>query len=59
MTFNGAVPTRVLTSSPGGYSGQDNGWVLGLISPVIIDFDKNAHEVSQHPALSRRRPRPI
>ena len=40
MTFNGAAPTRTLTSSPGRYSGQDNGWVLSLIEPVIIDFDK-------------------
>lgn len=40
MTFNGAAPTRTLTSSPGRYAGQDNGWVLSLIEPVIIDFDK-------------------
>jgi hypothetical protein len=31
MTFNGAAPTRTLTSSPGRYSGQDNGWVLSPI----------------------------
>jgi hypothetical protein len=40
MTFNGAAPTRVLSTSPGKYSGQDNGWVLALIEPVILDFDK-------------------
>ena len=40
MTFNGAAPTRTLTSSPGRYAGQDNGWVLSLIEPIIIDFDK-------------------
>ena len=34
------APTRTLTSSPGRYSGQDNGWVLSLIEPVIIEFDK-------------------
>ena len=41
MTFNGAAPTRVLSASPGKYSGQDNGWILALISPVIVDFDKS------------------
>jgi hypothetical protein len=23
------------------YSGEDNGWVLALISQVIVDFDKS------------------
>ena len=41
MTFNGAVRTRPPTTSPGRYVGQDNGWVLSLIAPVIIDFDKS------------------
>ena len=40
MTFNGAAPTRTLSSSPGKYAGQDNGWVLSLVEPVILDFDK-------------------
>ena len=40
MTFNGAAPTRVLSTSPGKYSGQDNGWVLALVEPVIVEFDK-------------------
>lgn len=41
MVFNGAAPARVLTTSPGKYSGQDNGWALSLIYPVVIDFDKS------------------
>ncbi len=41
MTFNGAAPTRVLSSSPGKYAGQDNGWVLSLIEPVIVAFDQS------------------
>jgi arylsulfatase len=41
MVFNGAAPTRVLSSSPGKYAGQDNGWVGALIDPVIIAFDKS------------------
>ena len=40
MTFNGAAPARVLTTSPGRYAGQDNGWVLALIEPVMVEFDK-------------------
>jgi hypothetical protein len=36
-----AAPARVLTTSPGKYAGQDNGWVLALIEPVILDFDKS------------------
>jgi arylsulfatase A-like enzyme len=40
MTFNGAAPTTVQQASPGKYAGQDNGWVLALIGPVMIDFDK-------------------
>jgi arylsulfatase A-like enzyme len=40
MIFNGAAPARVLTTSPGKYSGQDNGWVMALLGPVMIDFDK-------------------
>ena len=35
------------------YAGEDNGWVLALIYPVIIDFDKSDHEVSEHQAISR------
>src|SRR5262249_25620954 len=50
MTFNGAAPYRVLSSSPGKYSGQDNGWVLSLITPVIIDFDKS---IMKYPNIKR------
>ncbi len=32
MTFNGAVSTRLPTTSPGRYAGYDNGWALSLIS---------------------------
>ena len=41
MTFNGAAPSTVLQASPGKYAGQDNGWVLALIGPVMIEFDKS------------------
>src|SRR5260221_366075 len=50
MTFNGAAPARVLTTSPGKYAGQDNGWVLALIEPVILDFDKS---IMKYPNIRR------
>jgi arylsulfatase A-like enzyme len=50
MTFNGAAPARVLTSSPGRYSGQDNGWALSLLEPVILDFDKT---IMKYPSIKR------
>jgi len=50
MIFNGAAPARVLTSSPGKYAGQDNGWVMALIGPVIEDFDKS---IMKYPNLKR------
>ena len=50
MIFNGAAPVRVLTSSPGRYSGQDNGWVMALLGPVIIDFDTS---IMKYPNIKR------
>ncbi len=50
MIFNGAAPTRTLTTSPGRYAGQDNGWVLSLLEPVIVDFDKS---IMKYPNIKR------
>jgi arylsulfatase A-like enzyme len=50
MVFNGAAPARVLTSSPGKYSGEDNGWALSLLEPVILDFDKS---IMKFPSINR------
>jgi len=50
MIFNGAAPMRVLSSSPGKYSGQDNGWVMAAIGPVIENFDKT---IMKYPSLTR------
>ena len=50
MVFNGAAPYRVLSSSPGKYAGEDNGWVLSLIYPVILDFDKS---IMKYPNIKR------
>ena len=50
MVFNGAAPARVLTTSPGKYSGQDNGWAAALVMPVIVDFDKT---IIKYPSIKR------
>ncbi|MGH6990511.1 MAG: sulfatase-like hydrolase/transferase, partial [Stellaceae bacterium] len=50
MIFNGAMPTRVLSSSPGRYAGQDNGWALALVYPVLVAFDKS---VVKYPNIKR------
>jgi hypothetical protein len=50
MVFNGAAPARVLTSSPGKYAGEDNGWALSLLEPVILDFDKS---IMKFPSITR------
>jgi arylsulfatase A-like enzyme len=50
MIFNGAAPARVLTTSPGKYAGEDNGWALALVSPVIVDFDKS---IIKYPSIKR------
>ena len=50
MVFNGAMASRMPKSSPGQYAGEDNGWVLALIYPVIIDFDKS---IMKYPSIKR------
>jgi arylsulfatase len=50
MTFNGAAASRMTTNSPGKYAGQDNGWVLALIYPALIEFDKS---IIQYPSIKR------
>ena len=49
MIFNGAMSTRALTTSPGRYAGQDNGWVGGIIGQVMLDFDET---VIKFPSIS-------
>jgi arylsulfatase len=50
MVFNGAAPARVLSSSPGKYAGEDNGWVLSLVYPALIEFDQS---IIQFPSIKR------
>jgi hypothetical protein len=46
MTFNGAAPTHGHASSPGRYSGSDNGWAGLYFAPVIFQF---FDELKTHP----------
>jgi hypothetical protein len=39
-----------LTMAPGKYAGEDNGWALSLIYPVIVDFDKS---IIKYPSITR------
>ncbi len=48
MVFNGAAPTHGSQTSPGRYSGQDNGWIAVYINPVLIGFFE---ELKTHPNL--------
>jgi arylsulfatase len=50
MVFNGAVPARMPTQSPGKYAGQDNGWVLAVIAPVVMEFNKS---IVDYPSIKR------
>lgn len=50
MVFNGAAPSRVLTTSPGRYAGEDNGWVLSLIYQPLQEFDES---IMKYPSIKR------
>lgn len=50
MIFNGAASMRVLSSSPGKYAGQDNGWIGGLVAPVLLSFDES---IMKFPSIRR------
>ncbi|MET1081592.1 MAG: arylsulfatase [Burkholderiales bacterium] len=54
MAFNGAVSYRALSSSPGKYAGQDNGWVLSLILPALVEFYKSIITVIQAFGVTKR-----
>ena len=50
MIFNGAAAARVLTSSPGRYAGQDNGWIGALVFPVMMGFNQS---IMKYPSIKR------
>ena len=52
MFFNGAQATRGdFKTSPGRYSGLDNGWAIGVLDEVLIDFDKS---IIKYPNIQRQ-----
>jgi arylsulfatase len=46
MAFNGAAPTGGNQTSPGRYSGSDNGWIGVLLLPPVVTFFA---ELKTHP----------
>ena len=50
MTFNGAVATRNPTSSPGRYTGMDNGWSASLLDMPLMAFNKS---IIKYPNIKR------
>ena len=54
MTFNGAVSYRLASSSPGKYSGQDNGWVALADLSAADRVRQVDHQVPEHPPLPWR-----
>jgi arylsulfatase A-like enzyme len=50
MTFPAAMSSRMPKSSPGGWTGQDNAWLLSLVYPVLIDFNKS---IMKYPSIQR------
>jgi hypothetical protein len=52
MFFNVATATRGdLKTSPGRWSGLDNGWAIGLLQEVLLDFDKS---IIKYPNIERK-----
>ena len=54
MTFNGAVATRNPTSSPGRYSGMDNGWAISLLRHSALGVQQVDRPVSEQDAIPGR-----
>jgi arylsulfatase A-like enzyme len=50
MIFNGAQAMRALTTSPGRYSGQDNGWAAALIGAAQLAFNET---IIKYPSITR------
>jgi arylsulfatase len=48
IAFNGAMPTHGNQTSPGRYSGSDNGWIGILVMPPLLQFFE---ELKTHPNL--------
>jgi arylsulfatase len=50
MTMPASMSSRLPKTSPGDWTGQDNAWVLSLVYPVLIDFNKS---IMKYPSIKR------
>jgi hypothetical protein len=50
MMFNGGVSTRLPTTSPGRYAGEDNGWAFSLVYVPLTAFDTS---IKKYPNMER------
>ena len=50
LMFNGAVPVRNPTTSPGRYAGMDNGWAISLLDEPLLAFNKT---IIKYPNIRR------
>ena len=50
LMFNGAVPVRNATTSPGRYAGMDNGWAISLLDEPLLAFNKS---IIKYPNIRR------
>jgi len=53
MVFNGAAPrdAGVMATSPGRYSGADNGWTMALVSPIITEVSETFKKYPNIPTI--------
>jgi hypothetical protein len=52
MLFRGAAPSRGdLRTSPGGFSGEDHGWITTLIQPYIFQFFEELAKYPNRPTI--------
>jgi arylsulfatase A-like enzyme len=50
MVFPGGMSARMPKSSPGQWTGMDNAWVMSMVYPALIDFDKS---IIKYPSIKR------
>ncbi len=53
MTFNGAAPRVAgqITTSPGRYSGSDNGWSYGYMTKIVNEFNATLKKYPNIPTI--------
>ena len=53
MTFNGAAPRvlGILSTSPGRFSGSDNGWSVGYATTIVNSFTESVRKFPNIPTI--------